>query len=67
MDSESLAKQWGFQDYISKLVIELYDECGNSESESDKKIAIQCLELWDLMFEKQIGRVRDLSRKLMER
>jgi len=67
MDSESIAKQWGIEDNVSKLIIALYDECANSEKESDKQIAERCLELWDVMFEKQIGQVRELSRKLMER
>ena len=67
MDSESLAKQWGIQNNISKLIIALYDECADSQKESDKQIAERCLELWDIMFEKQIGRIRELSRELMER
>ncbi len=66
-DSETLARQWGIEDDISKLIIALYDECANSERSTDKQIAFQCLELWDVMFEKQIGRVKELSRKLMER
>lgn len=52
---------------ISKLVLDLYDECAGSAREKDKKIAEQCLDLWDMMFEKQIGQVRMLSRELMER
>ena len=67
MNQEEIAKHWGIEDDISKLIISLYDECANSEKESDKQIAEKCLELWDVMFEKQIGRVRELSRKLMER
>lgn len=67
MDSESLAKQWGIQNNISKLIIALYDECADSQRESDRQIAERCLELWDIMFEKQIGRIRELSRELMER
>lgn len=67
MKQEEIAKHWGIENDISKLIISLYDECANSEKESDKQIAEKCLELWDVMFEKQIGRVRELSRKLMER
>lgn len=36
-------------------------------STDDKQTAEKCLELWDIMFEKQLGSVREISRKLMER
>ena len=67
MNSEAIAKQYGIEDNISKLIIGLYDECANSEKKADKLIAERCLEVWDIMFEKQIGHVRALSRELMER
>lgn len=58
---------WGIEDEISKLVIGLYDEtCGSSQPEL-KNIAKECLDLWDLMFEKQIGQVRKLSQEMMNR
>jgi len=58
---------WGIEDELSKLVIGLYDEtCGSSQPEM-KNIAKECLDIWDLMFEKQIGPIRELSQKLMER
>ena len=60
-------KQWGVANDLSKLIIALYDETANSGLEKDKHIAERCLELWDIMFEKQIGQVRNLSRELMER
>ena len=64
---EELERQWGIESDISKLIIALYDETANSDKVTEQKIAEKCLELWDVMFEKQIGQVRDLSRKLMER
>ncbi len=64
---EELEKQWGIESEVSKLILALYDESANSSDESDKKVAEKCLELWDMMFEKQIGQVRELSRQLMER
>lgn len=64
---EELDKQWGIEGDISKLIIALYDETANSDKEVEQKIAEKCLGLWDVMFEKQIGQVRDLSRKLMDR
>ena len=60
-------KQWGVANDLSKLIIALYDETANSGLEKNKHIAERCLELWDIMFEKQIGQVRNLSRELMER
>lgn len=67
MKIEELKKQWGIEDEISKLIISLYDETANSQKETDRKTAEKCLELWDIMFERQIGSVREISRKLMER
>ncbi len=56
---------WGIADEISKLVIGLYDETSGCSELSD--IAEECLNIWDLMFEKQIGSIRMLSQKMMER
>lgn len=64
---EERESQIGMERYISKLIIALYDETAHSNYELDKDIADKCLGLWDVMFEKQIGQVRDLSRQLMER
>ena len=67
METEELRNQWGIEDEISKLIISLYDETSNSEKSADKQISEKCLELWDIMFERQLGSVREISRKLMER
>lgn len=67
MELEDLRKQWGLEDEISKLIISLYDETANSNIIADKEIAAKCLELWDIMFERQLGSVREISKKLMER
>ena len=66
MKSEELQNQWGIEMEVSKLIISLYDETANSKI-ARNKIADKCLELWDIMFEKQLGSVREISRKLMER
>ena len=58
---------WGIEDEISKLVIGLYDETSSSPLSEMKSIAKECLNIWDLMFEKQIGPIRLLSQELMER
>lgn len=58
---------WGIEDEISKLIIGLYDETSDSQIPNIKDIAEECLGIWDLMFEKQIGPIRSLSQKLMDR
>lgn len=67
LNTEELQSQWGLVDEVSKLIIKLYDETANSTSENEKMIALKCMDLWDIMFERQLGVVRDVSRKLMER
>ena len=58
---------WGIGEEISKLIIGLYDETSGSPLPDIKDIAKECLDIWDVMFEKQIGSIRSLSLKLMER
>ena len=36
------------------MIISLYDETVNSGKMADKQIAEKCLELWDIMFERQL-------------
>ncbi|MBB6452774.1 hypothetical protein HNQ94_001220 [Salirhabdus euzebyi] len=65
--SDNHMDPWGAEDEISKLIIGLYDEiCGLSEAKMNE-IEEECLDLWDLMFEKQIGSVRKLSFEMMQR
>lgn len=67
MEVKALRKQWGIEDEISKLIISLYDETAKSGKMVDKQISDKCLDLWDIMFDRQLGAVREVSRKLMER
>ncbi|MFV0393271.1 MAG: hypothetical protein ACK5LC_02575, partial [Coprobacillaceae bacterium] len=60
---EELEGIWGIEDNLSKLIINLYDESLNI----DQSITFQCMELWDIMFEKQIGSIRKFSKELMDR
>ncbi|WP_248929840.1 hypothetical protein [Paenibacillus hamazuiensis] len=66
-DTKKYEGVWGIQDEISKLVIGLYDETSGDTRPELKFIAQECLDIWDLMFEKQIGPVRRLSQQMMER
>ncbi len=63
---DNSTRYW-YIDEISKMVIWLYDETCNSQINEDKKIAFKCLNVWDIMFEKQLGSARKLSFELMER
>lgn len=67
MEKDKLRDQWGIENEISKLIMALYDETANSEGRIHKQIAAKCLDLWDIMFEKQLGAVREISYKLMDR
>ena len=67
MEKDKLRIQWGIENEISKLIMALYDETANSEGKIHKQIAEKCLDLWDIMFEKQLGAVREISYKLMDR
>ncbi|MFW2488636.1 hypothetical protein ACN077_08660 [Clostridium chromiireducens] len=66
-DSEKLIGYWGIEDEISKLIIGLYDESSTSLEPQLIEISKKCLDIWDLMFEKQIGSIRMLSQKIFER
>src|SRR5699024_9062708 len=66
-NTDEVKDYWGAEDEISKMIIGLYDELSDAKSPDLKKIANECLDVWDLMFEKQIGMIRTLSFNMMER
>ena len=51
-------------DTLSKLIMKLYDEAESSENDEVKN---ECLNLIDMMYKKNIGQVRHLTRQLMDR
>lgn len=63
-DSESL---YFYGDELSKLVVGLYDETEGKSDEDMRKIANECLDIWDKMFENQIGIIRTLSKEILDR
>ena len=67
MNRDSRDNYWGIDDEISKLVVGLYDETSESTVDEIRKIADKCLDIWDLMFENNIGSIRSLSKEIMER
>ncbi len=60
-------RSWGIDDSVSKLIIGLYDEVSSSQQYEHKEISAKCLDVWDLMFEHQIGSARTLSQEMMQR
>lgn len=56
---------WGIDAELLKLIFELYDETVNSAREEDKDIARKCLEVWDKMYEKNIGMARTLTEQML--
>lgn len=55
---------WGVAEPLSKLIASLYDQ--TKDNPRLKEINQQCLDIWDLMFEHQIGTIRELSESIME-
>lgn len=60
-------RTWGIDDSVSKLIIGLYDEVSSSQQYEHEEISKKCLDIWDLMFENQIGSARALSQEIMQR
>lgn len=57
---------WGVATELSKLIIALYDETSDKQSEKYMEIANRCLDIWDIMYKNQIGLARELTSKMME-
>ena len=56
---------WGLDTELSKLIIGLYDITASSELEEDQEISLRCLDVWDKMYEENIGLARNLTEQLM--
>ena len=56
-----------YGDELSKLVVALYDETEGKNELEMKKLASECLDIWDKMFERQIGTIKLLSKEIQER
>ena len=50
---------------ISRLIIGLYDEATSNKTSKYKDIANKCLDIWDLMYEKNLGIARTLANQIM--
>lgn len=56
---------WGVEAEMSKLIIGLYDITSTSNLEKDKTIARECLNIWDKMYECNIGMARLFTNQMM--
>ena len=56
---------WGVDTEVLKLILALYDETVDSALTEDDVIAQRCLDIWDLMYEKNIGMARHLTEQLL--
>lgn len=57
---------WGIDAELSKLIIGLYDVVSSSNLEKDKNIARECLNVWDKMYECNVGMARLFTNQMME-
>jgi hypothetical protein len=66
-DKKLLQSELMIMSDISKLTVKLYDETSNSKSNKNKKIAMKCLDFWDIMYEKGLVYAREAIKELMNR
>jgi hypothetical protein len=57
---------YGVENELSKLIIAIYDEVCDQSSPKAKATVDKCMDIWDKMFECQIGGARMLSERMME-
>lgn len=58
--------RWLIEKDLINLVWGLYDEVNSNQNKREDDLLLKCLDIWDVMFEKQIGGVQELTRKMME-
>lgn len=56
---------WAVDIELSKLVIALYDVTANSVEGEDQVIAGKCLDVWDKMYEFNVGLARSLTEQML--
>lgn len=57
---------WGIGDTVAKTIIGLYYNNAEASSSEQKAIVNECLDIWDLMYERNIGTARQLTNELLE-
>ena len=56
---------WAVDIELSKLVIALYDVTANNVEGEDQVIAGKCLDVWDKMYEFNVGLARSLTEQML--
>lgn len=56
-----------YGDELSKLIVKLYDETEGKKEKKFKDLANKCLDIWDKMFEREIGTIKLLSKEISDR
>ena len=56
---------WGVDEVLLKMVLGLYDETANSKDAMDIETSLKCLDVWDKMYEKNVGMARSLTEQLL--
>lgn len=56
---------WGVDTALLKMVLGLYDKTANSKDARDIEISLKCLNVWDKMYEKNVGMARNLTEQLL--
>ena len=56
---------WAVNIELSKLVIALYDVTANSVEGENQVIAGKCLDVWDKMYEFNVGLARSLTEQML--
>jgi len=59
--------RWDFASEISSAVVGLYDETASTDSPDRQTVAQKCLDIWDTMFERQIGDARKIMNDIADR
>ena len=69
LENSELEKEniYYYGDELSKLIVGLYDETVGKKQREMKNLSEKCLDIWDEMFEKQIGSIKKLSRDILDR
>ena len=50
---------------VPEIILRLYDEASKNENAEMRNISTACLDLWDELYEKDIGSIRSLTRQMM--
>lgn len=66
-EDKDIENLYFYGDELSKLVVGLYDETEGKKDTEMQKISSECLNIWDKMFEKQLGSIRILSKEILDR